>query len=162
MGTSSGSRLAASRRLPAASYANETSFKPGNPGGPGRPRGSKNRIQVDLAQEIVAAAADIGFLKRDEKGEPIVTGTGGLSGYLRYAAVYETKTYLGLLARCLPYFIVDGSLDRPVMTREEAIAKLRERGLPVELLEVLRKAPVRLDDDEDPDPYGRKTINAKP
>jgi len=49
------------------------------------------------------------------------------------------------------------------MTREEAIAELRERGLPVELLEVLRKAPVRLDDDEDPDPYGRhKMINAKP
>jgi hypothetical protein len=41
-------------------------------GGPGRPRGTLNRIQVSLAQEIVAAAADIGFLRKDGKGEPVV------------------------------------------------------------------------------------------
>jgi len=34
------------------------------------------------------------------------------------------------------------------------LAELKERGLPIELLEHLRKAPEILDDDENPDPYG--------
>jgi hypothetical protein len=34
------------------------------------------------------------------------------------------------------------------------LAQLKERGLPLELIEHLRKAPVQLDDDEDDDPYG--------
>jgi hypothetical protein len=81
---------------------------------------------------------------------------------LRYCGAFETRTYLALLARVIPYHIIAAEPDRPIMTREEAIAELRERGIPVEMLEVLRKAPVRLDDDEDPDPYGRKKmINAK-
>jgi hypothetical protein len=41
-----------------------------------------------------------------------------------------------------------------VLTRAETEAQLSERGLPVELLEHLRKAPVVLDLDEDEDPYG--------
>jgi hypothetical protein len=34
------------------------------------------------------------------------------------------------------------------------LAQLRERGLPLELIEHLRKAPEILDPGEDPDPYG--------
>jgi hypothetical protein len=41
-----------------------------------------------------------------------------------------------------------------VRTPEEIDAELRERGLPVELLEHLRMMPDVLQDGEDPDPYG--------
>ncbi len=143
---------------------NATSFKPGQPGGPGRPRHSRNRMQVDLAQEILVAAGAVGFLERDEKdkviikrdenGEYIFTGHGGLQGFLRYCAAFETKTFLALLARTIPYHIIAAEPERPDMTREEAVAMLRERGIPVEMLEYLRQAPVQLDPGEDPDPYG--------
>jgi hypothetical protein len=36
----------------------------------------------------------------------------------------------------------------------EALAQLRERGLPLEVIEHLRRAPEILDPGEDPDPYG--------
>jgi hypothetical protein len=38
-------------------------FKPGNPGGPGRPKGSKNKIGGDLRQMIMNAAVRTGFIK---------------------------------------------------------------------------------------------------
>jgi hypothetical protein len=142
-----GTTTGAATRLTASSYANETSFKPGWSGGPGRPRGSRNRIQADLASEILAAAADVGFLKLDDKGEPVTPGKGGLRGYLRYAAAHEMKTFLGLLARAIPYNVIDvRPTDDPIITREEALAQLKEHGLPVELLHILRHAPAPLDD----------------
>jgi hypothetical protein len=40
------------------------------------------------------------------------------------------------------------------MTAPEVEAELRERGIPIELLDSLLAAPEELDDDEEPDPYG--------
>jgi hypothetical protein len=57
------------------------------------------------------------------------------------------------MARVAPKHVI-ANVTHSVMTRAETEAQLRERGLPVELLEHLRKAPVVLDLDEDEDPYG--------
>jgi hypothetical protein len=64
-----------------------------------------------------------------------------------------------LLARILPYY-VKSEVVVPVLTREETLVQLRECGLPLELLQHLRKAPARLDDDETDDPYGIKTVTS--
>jgi hypothetical protein len=132
---------------------NQTSFKPGHVGGPGRPKGSRNRMQADLAELILLASAETGFIVLDKDGKPIA-GEGGTLGYLRWAALNLPKTYLGLLARVLPYHVVDQTPERTVITREEALIQLQERGLPIDLLNVLRLAPQPLDPGEDPDPYG--------
>jgi hypothetical protein len=145
--TTKGMQVAASR--------NETSFKVGNPGGPGRPRGSSNRIKADLAQMIMNNAARAGFMKLDKDGKRIGTGLDGCDGYLLWCAVNEPKTYMALLARILPYYVNTSEPVGPTtVTREEMLAQLRERGLPLELIEHLRKAPEILDPGEDPDPYG--------
>ena len=46
------------------------------------------------------------------------------------------------------------------MTHEETLAQLRERGLPENFIELMRKAPVVLDPDEleDPDPYSPEAL----
>jgi len=60
---------------------------------------------------------------------------------------------MALLARILPFYI-SAETPKQILTHDETLAELRERGLPIELLEHLRKAPEILDDDENPDPYG--------
>jgi hypothetical protein len=98
-------------------------------------------------------AARAGFMKLDEDGKRVGTGTDGCDGYLLWCAVNEPKTYMALLARILPYY-VSVELPKEILTRDETIAELKERGLPLELLDHLRRAPEVLDDGEDPDPYG--------
>ena len=59
------------------------------------------------------------------------------------------------LARILPYYVNTNEPVGPaILSHEEMLAQLRERGLPLELIEHLRKAPEILDPGEDPDPYG--------
>jgi len=119
----------------------------------GRPPGSRNKMGADLSQMVINAAVRTGFVKIDEHGNRIGTGLDGCEGYFMWAALYEAKTFLALIARIIPYYVNADAVHR-VMTREETLAQLKERGLPTELLEQLRKAPAPLDDDEDDDPYG--------
>jgi hypothetical protein len=56
------------------------------------------------------------------------------------------------MARVLPYY-VNTDLPEEILSRDETLAQLKERGLPIELLQHLQKATQPLDDDEDPDPY---------
>jgi hypothetical protein len=97
----------------------------------------------------------------DEHGKT-VPGERGTLGYLEWAAMNHPKTYLGLLARVLPYHVVDQTPQRTAISREEALIQLQERGLPVDLLNVLRLAPQPLDPGEDPDPWrsARRGIEA--
>jgi hypothetical protein len=115
----------------------------------GDPKGSRNRMQADLAELIVLASAETGFIVPDKDGKPIA-GEGGTLGHLRWAALNQPKTYLGLLARVLPYHVGDPTPERTVISREEALMQLQERGLPTDLLNVLRLAPQPLDPGEDP------------
>jgi hypothetical protein len=127
-------------------------IKKGWAGGPGRPKGSPNRIKADLAQLIMDAAGEAGFLKKNKRGKQIPTGLDGCKGYLLWLAVHEPRTYAALLGRVLPYY-VSTDLPEPILTRDETLAQLKERGLPIELLQHLQRATAPLDDDEDTDPY---------
>jgi hypothetical protein len=51
-----------------------------------------------------------------------------------------------------PYY-VNTDLPEPILTRDETLAQLKERGLPIELLQHLQRATAPLDSDEDTDPY---------
>jgi hypothetical protein len=146
--------LIATNGMQVASTRNETSFKSGATAGPGRPRGSQNRIKADLSQMIINNAARAGFLELKD-GERAATGIDGCDGYLLWLAVHEPKTYAALLARILPYYVSPPEpVGRGVLTYEETLARLRERGLPPELIDHMRLAPEILDEGEDPDPYG--------
>jgi hypothetical protein len=68
------------------------------------------------------AAHETGF---DGKGKD------GLAGYLRWLSMVEPRSFSSLLGKLVPLQIV-GSFDpnSATMTRDEVMAKLRERGLP--------------------------------
>jgi hypothetical protein len=57
------------------------------------------------------------------------------------------------MARILPYY-VNAEIPEEIMTRAETLAELKARGLPLELIEHLRKAPATLDPGEEEDPWG--------
>jgi hypothetical protein len=116
-------------------------FQPGNPGGPGRPRGSRNRLEAD----IMNAAVRAGFIKLDENGNRVGSDRDGCEAYLAWAARYDHKTYLASMARNLPrYAKLPG---KGILSREKALAQLREHGLPEVLIDDLRKAPEMWDPD---------------
>jgi hypothetical protein len=131
----------------------EGKFKPGNPGGPGRPKGSRNRNGGDLRQMIMNAAVRTGFITIDQNGNRVGSGRDGCEGYLMWAALYEPRSFLGLFARNLPYYVTSDEMPE-VMSRSEVEASFREFGLPLDLIEHLQRAPAPLDIGEDPDPYG--------
>ena len=118
-------------------------FEPGNPGGPGRPRGSFNRLEAD----ITSAAVRAGFIELDENGNHVGSDFEGRKAYMAWASRYDQRTYLALVARSLPR--PAKSPGRRILSREKAIAQLRERGLPEDLLDQLREAPPEA---WDPDP----------
>jgi hypothetical protein len=70
-----------------------------------------------------------------------------------------------LMARILPYY-VSTELPEDILSHEETLAELKARGLSIELIQYLRKAPTRLDDDEEEDPWGLRkkgvTLDMKP
>jgi hypothetical protein len=122
--------------------------------GPGRPPGSPNKMGHDLMTLVMEAAAETGFVAKDEKGQPVATGNEGVKGYLKWAALHKAERFLALMARVAPKQVfADVTHHDAVMTREEVEAEMRERGIPVELLNSIMNAPVELDWDEDPDPY---------
>ena len=73
-------------------------------------------------------------------------GRQGCLGYLKWAAVFEPRTYLALMAQILYY--VNTELPENILTREETLAELKARGSPLELIQHLRTAPAWLDDDD--------------
>jgi hypothetical protein len=68
-----------------------------------------------------------------------------------WAAVHKPERFITLLARVAPKQVFADVTHRPVLTSAEVEAELRERGIPVELLDSLLAAPDELDDDEEPD-----------
>jgi hypothetical protein len=106
-------------------------FQQGHRGGPGRPRRGPDRARADLSQLIMDAATETGFIRKDEKtGERIGTGEEGCKGYLKWMCLYEPRTYAALMARVLPYY-VSTDLPENILTREETLAELKARGLPI-------------------------------
>lgn len=90
----------------------------------GRPRGSQNKISVEVKEAVVNAAMNIGY---DGKGE------GGLIGYLEKMAKIEPRSFMSLLGRCVPVnLVMKGTIQHEILTPEQLIAQLKERGVPVE------------------------------
>jgi hypothetical protein len=54
----------------------------------------------------------------------------------------------------LPFNMVQERPEEAVLTHEQILAELEERGLPIDLVGVLREAPAELDLGEDPNPFG--------
>jgi hypothetical protein len=63
--------------------------------------------------------------------------------------------FLALLARILPYYVQTDVPTKSTLTYEETVAQLRERGLPPELIDHMRRAPEadQLWPNENPDPF---------
>jgi hypothetical protein len=74
---------------------------------------------------------------------------------LEWAALHEPRTFLGLLGRVLPYHIIETLPENRILSREQAIEEIKERGLPPALMAMLLQAapPPKLDPDEDPNPW---------
>jgi hypothetical protein len=101
-----------------------TSFKKGHKRPPtaGRKKGQRNRVTIELRHAILEAAALVG---RDGRGAD------GLRGYLQNLAVREKKIFGRLLEKVLPMQLQVEDRTNPQYTAEEAVARLRERKLPV-------------------------------
>jgi hypothetical protein len=91
----------------------------------GRKPGSRNKVTTALKEAILLAAANVG---RDGKGRD------GLVGYLEKLARTEPRSFASLLGRVVPLHIVGGvdHTHRLYNSKEEVIAALKEKGLPVE------------------------------
>jgi hypothetical protein len=106
----------------------------------GRPKGSVNRYTGALKELVLLAAENVGDrLEIGEKGER--TGEGGALAFLEVCAIKERKTFLTVMARFLPITIKTAPPIKKVLTREEALHELRERGLDPGLIDHIRRLP---------------------
>jgi hypothetical protein len=112
----------------------------------GRPKGSQNKLTKSLKAFLIQAAAEVG-----DSTEIGKDGEGGVLGYLKVSAVAERKTFMILLGRALPHQVNATVARKTILSREEAIAELKLRGLPDEIIEMLQPVEYMLDG---PDPYG--------
>jgi hypothetical protein len=112
----------------------------------GRPKGALNKLTKTMQALFIQAATEVG--DSDVPGED---GKGGVLGYLKVSAVVERKAFMILLGRALPIQVNATVAHKAILSREEAIAELKLRGLPDELIEMLKPVEYLL---EGPDPYG--------
>jgi hypothetical protein len=89
----------------------------------GRAKGTRNRRTVLLKDAIIRAAELVG---EDGKGK------GELVGYLKMLAVKEKVVFARLLEKVLPLHLHVSEEGRKILlTPEEAMQRLKERGLPI-------------------------------
>jgi hypothetical protein len=124
------------------------------PRNPGRPKGSRNKMGSDLMTLVMQAADDLGFLEKDDNGKLVGTGKEGALGYLKWIGINRPERFVALMARVAPKQVFADVTHRSAKTTAEIEAELRDRGLPLDLMDYLLKVPEELDPDEDPDPYG--------
>src|SRR6202162_5354065 len=106
----------------------------------GRPPGSVNRYTGALKELFLQATDEVG--DRTEIGpNGELDGNGGALAYLRVTALTERKTFLTVMARLLPITIKTAPPIKKVLTREEALHELRERGLDPRLVDHLCRWP---------------------
>jgi hypothetical protein len=125
---------------------------------PGRPQGSRHKVGNDLMQLVMLAAEQAGYMRRDDSGHWVATGEDGLLGYLRWVAVNRPERLIALMSHGIPKQVHANVTHKVTRTPQEIDAELRERGLPVELLEHLRMMPDVLQEGELEDPYGIKDV----
>jgi hypothetical protein len=107
-----------------ANLVRHHAFTKGTPKPPdaGRKKGTHNRTTTLLKEAILEAATLLG-----DNGK----GRDGLVGYLKMLATRERAVYARLLEKVLPLQVHVEDKTTPIYSAAEAVAKLRERGLPV-------------------------------
>jgi hypothetical protein len=111
----------------------------------GRPKGAPNRLTKTIKELLVRAATEVG-----DSIVPGEDGKGGALGFWKVSAVLERKTFMILLGRAVPLQVKATVEHKAVLSREEAIAELNQRGLPVGIIDLLDPVEYVLDG---PDPY---------
>jgi hypothetical protein len=119
----------------------------------GRPPGSSNKLSRDIREDLREATERVG---RDGNGEY------GAVGYFMWLARAEPKSHAMLLRGTMTTELRATVTLKPVLTREEALAEMRARGLPTEWMENLDKVDEELGPDDDPNPYDHNVIDLKP
>jgi hypothetical protein len=90
----------------------------------GRAKGKRNKTTIMLKEAVLKAAELVG---QDQRGKE------GLVGYLKMLAIKERALFSRLLEKVLPMQLSmkDETDPRRMLTPEQAVARLRERGIPV-------------------------------
>ena len=109
-----------------------------------------NKFTRDLREDIVEAIERVG---RDGKGKD------GRVGYLMWLSRVEPKSYTLLLGGITAAQIRG---KKPMLTRDEALAEMRARGLQTEWIKNLYKVDDELGPDDEPNPYDHEVIDLKP
>ena len=87
-------------------------FQKGHPKMGGRKAGTPNKLTTSLKDDTLGAAEDVGMIEEhkivDKDGKQtggtrlLATGKDGRRGYLRWAAIHQPASFIGLLARFIP------------------------------------------------------------
>jgi hypothetical protein len=108
----------------------------------GRPKGSVNKYTAAFKELFLQTMEKIG--DSQEVGKD---GTGGALAYLEVCAIKERKTFMLMWVRFLAIDAKSVPPLKKVLTREEAIAALKERGLNPELINYPRRLPFPKDEE---------------
>src|SRR5262249_39597599 len=77
---------------------NPSWFRKGNKGGPGRPRGAQNVVNVLIKEAVLEAGISAGDFLKAQK----LCGSEGMVGYFEWLAVTYPAAYAGLIGRIYP------------------------------------------------------------
>lgn len=121
--------------------------------GPGRPKGSPNKIGAQLKELFIQAANNVGAFTietvpiRDRKTDKIIgtrevrkNGYGGALAFLEWCAKYETRSFLAQFGRIIPMQFVghdDGAIEVVYRSAKEVKDELERRGIPTETMLLL-------------------------
>jgi hypothetical protein len=119
----------------------------------GRPPGSLNKFTRNLREVLMEATERLG---RDGEGE------GGTVGYFMWLGRVDTKSFSMLWRAGMPAEIRATMTLKPMLTRDEALAEMRARGLRTEWIEHLTRVDDELGPDDEPSPYDHEVIDLKP
>jgi hypothetical protein len=114
----------------------------------GRPKGARNKLTKSITELLLRAADEVG-----DSTTPGVDGKGGVLAYFKVSAVAERRAFLVMIGRGLPVHVNATVTHKPAMTLDEAVAELKARGLPAQLIEYFRPVDDELGEDDEPDPY---------
>jgi hypothetical protein len=119
---------------------NPSWFRKGNKGGPGRPRGAQNVVNVLIKEAVLEAGINAGdFLQAQT-----LCGSEGMVGYFEWLAIKYPAAYAGLIGRIYPSQVnvpVEDNRREPYQSFEEVQQALLRQGISPELIELIKAKP---------------------
>jgi hypothetical protein len=118
-----------------------------------------------MKDALIAAAFELGQLHTDKWEEAAKEpDADGMKHFFKVAAVREMKTFLIIVARIMPPHVNTSSTMPKYLTREQMVERLREAGLPENLIDEMRAIDARTLDPEDLgyDPYDDAEADEEP